>query len=60
MSLAQSEHAQRRIDRAHRRLLSTLKALAAVRRHALPCVQINLARRQQIAQLHGGAHEAGR
>jgi hypothetical protein len=55
MSLAQSEHAQRRMDRAHRRLLSTLKALAHVRRLALPFVQINLARRQQIAQLNGGS-----
>jgi hypothetical protein len=59
MSLAQSEHAQRRMDRAHRRLLSTLKALAHVRRLALPSVQINLAGRQQIAQLNGGAHEGG-
>ena len=40
--------------RAHRRLLSTLKALASVRRLALPAVQINLAQRQQIAQLNGG------
>ena len=54
MTLAQSEHAQRRIDRAHRRYLSTLKALASVRRLALPAVQINLAHRQQIAQLNGG------
>src|SRR5262249_47568559 len=52
MSLAQSEHAQRRLDRAHRRLLSTLKALAAVRRLAVPALQINVAHRQQIAQLN--------
>ncbi len=44
MTLAQSEHAQRRIDRAHRRFLSTVKTLAAVRRLALPAVQINVAR----------------
>ena len=54
MSLAQSEHAQRRIDRAHRRYLSTLKTLAAVRRLAVPALQINLAHRQQIAQINAG------
>jgi hypothetical protein len=53
MYLAQSEHAQRRIDRAHRRLLSTLKTLAAVRRLALPALQINVAR-QQVNQLNTG------
>jgi hypothetical protein len=53
MSLAQSEHAQRRMDRAHRRLLSTLKTLAAVRRLALPALQINVAR-QQVNQLSTG------
>ena len=53
MSLAQSEHAQRRIDRAHRRFLSTVKTLAAVRRLALPALQINVAR-QQVNQLNGG------
>jgi hypothetical protein len=51
MTLAQSEHAQRRLERAHRRLMSTLKTLAAVRRLALPAVQINLAR-QQVNQLN--------
>jgi hypothetical protein len=54
MSLAQSDCAQRRIDRAHRRLLSTLKALAAVRRLAVPALQINVAHQQQIAQLNAG------
>ena len=54
MSLAQAEFAQRRMDRALRRLLSTLKALAAVRRLAVPTVQINVAHRQQIAQLNAG------
>ena len=54
MTLAQSEHAQRRIDRAHRRYLSTLKTLAAVRRLAVPALQINVAHRQQIAQLNAG------
>ena len=53
MTLAQSEHAQRRMDRAHRRFLSTLKTLAAVRRLALPALQINVAR-QQVNQLNAG------
>src|SRR5262245_37196899 len=35
MTIAQSEHAQRRTDRAHRRLMNTLRTLAAVRRLAL-------------------------
>jgi hypothetical protein len=53
MTLAQSDHSQRRIDRCHRRFLSTVKALAAVRRLALPAVQINVAR-QQVNQITGG------
>jgi hypothetical protein len=53
MSLAQSEHAQRRMDRAHRRFLSTVKTLAAVRRLTLPALQINVAR-QQVNQLNAG------
>jgi hypothetical protein len=53
MSLAQSEHAQRRMDRAHQRHLSTLKTLATVRRLAVPALQINVAR-QQVNQLNAG------
>jgi hypothetical protein len=53
MSLAQSEHAQRRIDRAHRRFLGTVKTLATVRRLAVPSLQINVAR-QQVNQLNAG------
>jgi hypothetical protein len=53
MSLVQSEHAQRRMDRAHRRFLSTVKTLAAVRRLALPALQINVAS-QQVNQLNAG------
>jgi hypothetical protein len=53
LTLAQSEHAQRRIDRAHRRFLSTVKTLAAVRRLAIPALQINVAR-QQVNQLNAG------
>jgi hypothetical protein len=54
MSLAHSEHAQRRIDQAHRRFLSTIKTLATVRRLALPALQINVAR-QQVNQVNAGA-----
>lgn len=46
LSIAQGDFHQRRIDAAHRRYLSALKSLAAVRRLALPAVRINLARRQ--------------
>src|SRR5688572_306235 len=46
LTINQSEHSQRRIDRAHRRLMATLKTLAAVRRLAVPALQINLARQQ--------------
>jgi hypothetical protein len=53
MSFAQSEHAQRRMDRAHRRFLSTIKTLATVRRLAVPAVQINVVR-QQVNQVNVG------
>lgn len=46
LTIHQSDHSQRQIDRAHRRYLATLKTLATVRRLALPALQINLARRQ--------------
>lgn len=46
LTIAQSEFHQRRIDRAHRRYLATLRSLATVRKLALPSVQINLARQQ--------------
>ena len=42
--LVVSEHDQKRIDRAHRRLLSSLKLLADVRRIAFPALQLNVAR----------------
>ena len=41
-TLSQSDHNQRRLDRAHRRLLSSLKTLAAVRRVPLTAVQVNV------------------
>jgi hypothetical protein len=57
MTIAQSEYAQKQMDRTHRRLISTLKTLAAVRRLALPALQLNLAYRQQIAQVHAGGSQ---
>ena len=53
MSIVQSDHQQRRIDRTHRRLMSTIKTLANVRRLAIPALQINVAR-QQVNQLSVG------
>src|SRR5262245_40125074 len=49
MSVAHSEHAQRRLDRAHPRLSCTLKAIASVRRLTLAAVQVNLARGRYTA-----------
>jgi hypothetical protein len=40
-------------DRAHRRYLAALKALAAVRRMALPALQLNVAREQKIVLTAG-------
>jgi hypothetical protein len=45
-SMARVEHRDRRLDRAFRRHLATLKMLAVVRRLALPALQVNLARNQ--------------
>ena len=53
VTFAQSDHDQRRMDRAHRRFLSTVKTLATVRRLSVPAVQINVAR-QQVNQLNAG------
>jgi hypothetical protein len=52
-ALAQSEHAQRRMDRAHRRFPTTVKRPATVRRIAVPSLQMNGAR-QQVNQLNAG------
>jgi hypothetical protein len=48
-----------KIDRAHARLMSTLKTLATVRRLAIPAVQINVARQQVNQQVVAGK-DAGR
>jgi hypothetical protein len=39
VSIAESEYHQRLIDRAHRRLLTTLRTLATVRRLVVPAAQ---------------------
>jgi hypothetical protein len=45
MNMTQSEYHQRRLDRLHRRYLSSIKTLAQIRKLG-PAVQINLAERQ--------------
>ena len=44
--LSVDEHYQKRQDRAHRRFLSSVKALAQVRRLLGPSVQVNIAEQQ--------------
>jgi hypothetical protein len=46
MTFRQGDFHQRRMDATHRRYLAALKALALVRKLALPVLQINLARKQ--------------
>jgi hypothetical protein len=46
MSLELGDYYQRSIDRAHKRCLAAVKALAVVRRLAVPVLQLNFARRQ--------------
>jgi hypothetical protein len=46
LSLEWGEYYQRRMDRAHRRYLSAIKALATVRKLALPVLQVNIAEKQ--------------
>lgn len=45
LSITQSDYHQRRIDKAHRRYLSSIKALAQIRKMG-PTVQINIAEQQ--------------
>jgi hypothetical protein len=51
LTLKQADFHLRRIDRAHRRFLSSLKTLATIRRLAIPALQINVAS-QQVNQLN--------
>ncbi len=45
LTITQGDHHQRRIDKAHRRYLSSIKALAQIRKMG-PTVQINIAEKQ--------------
>jgi hypothetical protein len=45
-SLVQAEHYDRMRDSAHKRYLSAIKALALVRKLAVPVLQVNIARKQ--------------
>ncbi len=51
MTWPTDEGYQRRIERAQRRYLAAIKALAQLRRLAVPVVQVNIARQQHIAQV---------
>jgi hypothetical protein len=54
LSLAQATYYDRRLDRAQRRYLAAIKALAVVRRLGLPAVQLNVAAQQvNLAGLPG-------
>jgi hypothetical protein len=46
LTIKQADHWQRRIDSCHRRYLTAIKALATVRKLAVPAVQVNIARKQ--------------
>lgn len=46
MTMKQGEFRQRRMDAANRRFLAAVKALALVRKLALPVLQVNIAKRQ--------------
>lgn len=49
-TIQQADHYQRRQDRAHKRYLSAVKALAQVRRLELPAVQVNIGQNQVNTQ----------
>jgi hypothetical protein len=46
LTIRQADYHQRRMDAANRRYLAAVKALALVRKLAVPALQINLARKQ--------------
>jgi hypothetical protein len=54
LSIKQADYHQRRMDAAHRRYLSALKALALVRKLAVPVLQVNIAKKQ-VNVAGGGA-----
>jgi hypothetical protein len=56
ISLKLGDYQQRRQDRAARRYLAAIKALAQVRRLLVPVVQVNIAERQvKLAQVADSA-----
>jgi hypothetical protein len=57
LTLAQGEYHQRSRDRAHGRYLTSIKTLAAVRKLAVPVLQVNIARKQ--VNVVGGCPGAG-
>ena len=56
-TLAQANHRQRQIDRAHKRFLSAVETLARVRKMALPMLQVNVAKNQQINTVANAAEK---
>jgi hypothetical protein len=46
MTLAQGEYHHRRRDRAHNRYLTSIRALALIRKLAVPVLQVNIANKQ--------------
>lgn len=60
LSLEQSAHQQRRIDLAHRRFVGAIKALALVRRLAVPAMltQVNVATQQAIVNRVASAEKS--
>ncbi len=46
LNIKQADYHQRRMDATHRRYLAALKALALVRKLAVPALQVNIARKQ--------------
>ena len=55
VTIAQAKHYLRKIEHAQRRMESSLRTLATVRRLALPTVQVNLAQ-NQVNQVVAGGH----
>lgn len=50
LTIKQADFHQRRIERAHRQLLSALKTLATVRKLAIPALQVNIGTNQLNSQ----------
>ncbi len=57
-TIADGEYRERRADRAHGRLMRSLRTLATVRRLAVPGVQINVAEQIQQVNLAGDGRTA--